>query len=76
MAAVVADLDVVLATARQGRDLVSRILSFTRTSEPRRVKTDFATLELAPIPWTLGLSGQRTIAQVGLDFVRGSVAVV
>jgi len=32
--------------------------------------------ELAPIPWTLGLSGQRTIARVGLDFVRGSVAVV
>lgn len=33
------DLDVVLDSARRGRDLVSRILSFTRQSEPQRVTT-------------------------------------
>jgi PAS domain S-box-containing protein len=38
--AAVADLNVVLDTARRGRDLVSRILLFTRTTEPRRVETD------------------------------------
>lgn len=32
----VADLDVVLDTARRGRDLVNRILMFTRQSEPNR----------------------------------------
>jgi hypothetical protein len=31
--------------------------------------------ELAPIPWTPGLCRQRTIAQVGLDLVRGSVGL-
>ena len=36
----VSDLNVVLNTARRGRDLVNRILLFTRTSEPARVHTD------------------------------------
>jgi len=38
----VADLDVVLDTARRGRDFVNRILLFTRTTDPVRVRTDFA----------------------------------
>jgi len=38
----VADLDLVLDTARRGRDLVNRILLFTRTTDPVRVRTDFA----------------------------------
>ena len=32
----IADIDIVLDTARRGRDLVNRILSFTRQSEPNR----------------------------------------
>ena len=38
----VADLDVVLDAARRGRDLVNRILLFTRTTDPVHVLTDFA----------------------------------
>jgi PAS domain S-box-containing protein len=38
----VADLNVVLDTARRGRDLVSRILLFTRTTEPMRTEADLA----------------------------------
>ena len=37
-----ADLDVVVDTASRGRELVNRILVFTRTSNPPRVETDFA----------------------------------
>jgi PAS domain S-box-containing protein len=37
----VSDLNVILETARRGRDLVNRILLFTRTTEPKRVLTDF-----------------------------------
>jgi PAS domain S-box-containing protein len=36
------DLDVVLDAARRGRDLVNRILSFTRQAEPKRVETHLA----------------------------------
>jgi PAS domain S-box-containing protein len=38
---VVSDLDIVIDTAKRGRDLVSRILYFTRKSQPTR----------APMPW-------------------------
>lgn len=38
---VVADLDTVLNTARRGRDLVNRILYFTRKSEPSRAPIAF-----------------------------------
>ncbi len=41
MSSVSADLDVVLDTARRGRDLVNRILFFTRKNEPARVPTNF-----------------------------------
>jgi len=37
---VTADLDVVIDTARRGRDLVNRILSFTRKSQPLRAPTN------------------------------------
>ncbi len=37
--AVVADLDIVIDTARRGRDLVNRILFFTRKSQPSRAPT-------------------------------------
>jgi len=40
---VVADLDVVVDTARRGRDLVNRILVFTRKSQPSRTPTRFET---------------------------------
>jgi PAS domain S-box-containing protein len=36
------DLDVVIDTARRGRDMVNRILSFTRHTEPKRVPTHLA----------------------------------
>ena len=36
---VIADIDVVIDTARRGRDLVSRILFFTRKSQPSRAPT-------------------------------------
>jgi two-component system cell cycle sensor histidine kinase/response regulator CckA len=37
--AVIADIDVVIDTARRGRDLVNRILFFTRKSQPSRSPT-------------------------------------
>ena len=37
--AVIADLDIVIDTARRGRDLVNRILFFTRKSQPLRAPT-------------------------------------
>lgn len=40
---VVADLDVVVDTARRGRDLVNRILFFTRRSQPSRAPTRLET---------------------------------
>ncbi len=36
------DLDVVIDTARRGRDMVNRILSFSRQTEPKRVHTNLA----------------------------------
>jgi PAS domain S-box-containing protein len=41
MPSAVADLGVLLDTARRGRDLVNRILLFTRKNAPVRVPTDF-----------------------------------
>jgi PAS domain S-box-containing protein len=38
---VAADLNVVIDTAKRGRDLVNRILYFTRKSDPSRVATSF-----------------------------------
>ena len=38
---VIADLDIVIDTARRGRDLVNRILFFTRKSQPSRAPTSF-----------------------------------
>jgi PAS domain S-box-containing protein len=40
---VVADLDIVVDTARRGRDLVNRILFFTRKSQPSRAPTSIET---------------------------------
>jgi CheY-like chemotaxis protein len=37
-----ADLDALVDTASRGRELVNRILVFTRTTHPPRVETDFA----------------------------------
>jgi len=37
---VIADIDVVIDTARRGRDLVNRILFFTRKSQPSRAPTN------------------------------------
>jgi PAS domain S-box-containing protein len=39
---VLEDLNVVIESARRGRDLVGRILSFTRQSEPKRAHTHLA----------------------------------
>lgn len=41
--AVLDDLDVVLGTAQRGRELVTRILSFSRQSEPNRTRLSIAT---------------------------------
>jgi hypothetical protein len=41
-----------------------------------KIPTQRAGVELAQIPWTVGLSDSRTITQVGFRLVRGLVVVV